>query len=201
MTVQEVSPHIPLSKRAGGFMDRGSSSRMKTYGRNKLDECAGCLVRFVECLPLVCRIIHAPIPYQSKHPVILRKKYEIVSLIVTQLHQNMNHSGPQHVLSELRQRYWVSQVRSVIKKKIKSCCICKKYSTKPTPPLMASLPPSRFQPFSPLFYQTGVDYFGPMLVKKDDHLSSVMDFYLPALRQQRYTYVEIVPSLHTERFR
>lgn len=118
MTVQEVSPHIPLSKRAGGFMDRGSSSRMKTYGRNKLDECAGCLVRFVECLPLVCRIIHAPIPYQSKHPVILRKKYEIVSLIVTQLHQNMNHSGPQHVLSELRQRYWVSQVRSVIKKKL-----------------------------------------------------------------------------------
>ena len=53
------------------------------------------------------RLKHAPIPYQAKHPAILPKKHDIVSLIVSHLHQRLNHSGVEHILAELQQRYWI----------------------------------------------------------------------------------------------
>ena len=77
------------------------------------------------------RLKHAPIPYQAKHP----EKHDIVPLILSHLHQRLNHSGVEHILSELLQ-------------------------------LMESLPQSRLQAFTPPFYNTGVDYFGPLLVKE-----------------------------------
>ena len=62
------------------------------------------------------RLKHAPIPYQAKHPAILPKKHDIVPLILSDLHQRLNHSGVEHILAELRQRYWIPKVRSALKK-------------------------------------------------------------------------------------
>ena len=113
-----------------------------------------------------CRLKDARIPYQAKHPAILPKKHDIVPLILLHLHQRLNHSGVEHILAELRQRYWIPKVRSALKKIAKSCHVCRKHNVKPDPPLMASLPQSRLQGFTPPFYNTGVDYFGPLLVKE-----------------------------------
>ena len=78
----------------------------------------------------------------------------------------MNHSGVEHILAELRQGYWIPKVRSALKKVAKSCYVCRKHKAKQDPPLMASLPQSRLRTFTPPFYNTGVDYFGPLLVKE-----------------------------------
>ena len=88
------------------------------------------------------RLKHAPIPYQAKHPAILPKKHDIVPLILLHLHQHqrLNHYGVEHILAELRQRYWIPKVRSALKKIAKSCHVCRKHNAKPDPPLMASLP-------------------------------------------------------------
>ena len=67
------------------------------------------------------RLKHAPILYQAKHPAILPKKHDIVPLILLHLHQRLNHSGVEHILAELRQRYWIRKVRSALKKIAKSC--------------------------------------------------------------------------------
>ena len=71
------------------------------------------------------RLTHAPIPYQAKHPAILPKKHDIVPLILLHLHQRLNHSGVEHILAELRQRYWIPKVRSALKKIAKSCYVCR----------------------------------------------------------------------------
>ena len=42
-----------------------------------------------------------------------------------------------------------------------------KHNAKPDLPLMASLPQSRLQAFTLPFYNTGVDYFGLLLVKEE----------------------------------
>lgn len=110
--------------------------------------------------------MHASIPYDAKHPVILPRSHGIVKLIVTSVHEQLKHSGTEHVLSELRQRYWIPQVRSTVKQIIKNCPICRRNNAKPVPPMMANLPASRLQAFAPSFYNTGVDYFGPMYVKQ-----------------------------------
>ena len=104
------------------------------------------------------RLKHAPIPYQAKRPAILPKKHDIVPLILLHLRQSLNHSGIEHILAYLRQRYWIPKVRSALKKIAKTCQVCRKHNAKPDPLLMASLPQSRLQAFTPPFYNTGVDY-------------------------------------------
>lgn len=88
------------------------------------------------------------------------------SLILSHLHRKLNYSGVEHVLSDLREKYWVPQVRPVIKKTIQSCSICKRRSIQLAPAMMASLQSSRLQAFTPPFHNTGVEYFGPMYVKE-----------------------------------
>ena len=145
------------------------------------------------------RLKHAPIPYQAKHPAILPKKHDIVPLILLHLHQRLNHSGVEHILAELRQQYWIPKVRSALKKIAKSCHVCRKHNAKPDPPLMASLPQSRNQAFTPPFYNTGVDYFGPLLVK--ERRSTVKRYgCLFTCLVKRAVHLEIAHSLETDSF-
>ena len=144
------------------------------------------------------RLKHAPIPYQAKHPAILPKKHDIVPLILLHLHQRQNHSGVEHILAELRQRFGI-KVRSALKKISKSCHVCIKHNAKPDPPLMASLPQSRLQAFTPPFYNTGVDYFGPLLVK--ERRSAVKHYgCLFTCLVTRAVHLEIAHSLETDSF-
>ena len=145
------------------------------------------------------RLKHAPIPYQAKHPAILPKRHDIVPLILLDLHQRLNHSGVEHILAELRQRYWIPKVRSALKKIAKSCHVCRKHNAKPDPPLMASLPQSRLQAFTPPFYNTGVDYFGPLLVK--ERRSTVKRYgCLFTCLVTRAVHLQIAHSLETDSF-
>jgi hypothetical protein len=145
------------------------------------------------------RIKHAPIPYNAKHPIILPRSHSIVKLIVSSIHEHLNHSGVEHVISELRQKYWIPQVRAIAKKIAKSCPTCKRSYSQPVPPMMANLPPSRLQPFSPPFCNTGVDYFGPMLVKQGR--SKVKRYgCLFTCMVTRSVHLEIAHALDTDSF-
>ena len=145
------------------------------------------------------RIKHAPIPYEAKHPILLPKFHWIVKLIIADLHKRLKHSGVEMVISELRQRYWIPQVRTTAKKIIQTCPTCKRNNSQPSPPMMANLPPSRLQPFSPPFYNTGVDYFGPMLVKQG---RSIVKRYgcLFTCMVTRSVHLEIAHNLDTDSF-
>ena len=143
------------------------------------------------------RLKHASIPYHAKHLAILPKKHDIVPLILSHLHQRLNHSGVEHNLAELRERHWIPKVKSALKKIAKSCLIYRKHNFKPDPPLMASLPQSRLQAFTPPFYNTGVDYFGLLLVK--ERRSTVKRYgCLFICLVTRAVHLEIAHSLETE---
>ena len=100
------------------------------------------------------RLKHAPIQTEAKYPAILPRDHPITNLIVTHLHRKLKHSGTGHVLAELIQRFWVPKARSLIKKVIKQCPSCKRSNARSAPPLMASLPFRRLQPFTPPFRNT-----------------------------------------------
>ena len=90
-------------------------------------------------------------------------------------------------------------MRSALKKIAKSCHVCRKHNAKPDPPLMASLPQSRLQAFTPPFYNTGVDYFGPLLVK--ERRSTVTRYgCLFTCLVTRAVHLEIAHSLETDSF-
>ena len=64
---------------------------------------------------------------------------------------------------------------------------------------MGSLPQSRLQAFTPPFYNTGVDYFGPLLVK--ERRSTVKGYgCLFTSLVKRAVHLEIAHSLETDSF-
>ena len=124
------------------------------------------------------------------------RDHPVTNLIVTHLHRKLKPSGTEHVLAELRQRFWVPKARPLIKKVIKQCPNCKRNNARPAPPLMASLPSSRLQPFTPPFRNTSVDCFDPL------HKRSVVKRYGCLFRclVTKAVHLEIAHSLETDSF-
>ena len=111
------------------------------------------------------RLRNAPIDHQAKRPVILPKDCHVSNMIIRHTHETINHQGRNHVLGELRQRYWIINASAAVRKLVRSCVTCRKFQAKSGVQKMADLPTCRLQPNEPAFSQTGVDYFGPIPVK------------------------------------
>ena len=51
------------------------------------------------------RLLNSPLPEESKHPIILPKESPVSQLIALHFHHISGHSGLEHVLSLIRQRF------------------------------------------------------------------------------------------------
>ena len=112
------------------------------------------------------RLDKAPIPFEAKHQVILPPAHPLSRLLVQDLHEKHSHVGREHTLALVRQTFWISRGKSFVRKIINECLHCKRKRAKPNTPVMASLPKERLALCEPPFTNTGVDYFGPMNVKR-----------------------------------
>ena len=112
------------------------------------------------------RLDKAPIPFEAKHQVILPPAHPLSRLLVQDLHEKHLHVGREHTLALVRQTFWISRGKSFVRKIINDCLQCKRRRAKPNVPVMASLPKERLALCEPPFTNTGVDYFGPMNVKR-----------------------------------
>ena len=112
------------------------------------------------------RLDKAAMPAESKHPVILSKDLHVSVLILRHIHHQLGHAGRNHMLSRLRQRYWILSANSAARKVISDCVVCRRNRGKLVEQKMADLPEERVLPDRAPFSDVGVDYFGPIDVKK-----------------------------------
>ena len=59
-------------------------------------------------------IEHAPLLYKMKHPIVVPNIHPIASLIIEDVHCKLGHADPQHVLSKLRNKYWIVRANSTV---------------------------------------------------------------------------------------
>ena len=111
------------------------------------------------------RLKHATIPFAAKHQIILPYRHHSTHLILRDIHESNAHSGPCFILSELREKFWAIKGRSIARSIARNCLYCKKRRSKLKFPVMSDLPKTRMAIGEPVFFNTGVDYFGPILVK------------------------------------
>ena len=112
------------------------------------------------------RIEHAPLPYEMKHPVLIPNNHPVASLIIEDIHCKLGHADQQHVLSELRSKYWVVRVNSTVRKVLANCTHCRKRFSRPLQQKMAHFPEQRLDSTKPPFSYVGVDYFGPFFTRR-----------------------------------
>lgn len=121
-------------------------------------------------LRTVPRLANAPLPENTKTPVLLVKKSHLTKLIILDTHQTNMHVGTAYTLAALRRNYTLPLGRREVFSTIRTYCNkCKRYNTRPfksppTPPL----PSFRVTPTETPFKKVGIDIFGPLLVFSDE---------------------------------
>lgn len=107
----------------------------------------------------------SPLEEDNIHPIVLNPHHPLTKLIIKDYDDRLHHPGPERVFSELRRKYWVLRGRTAVRHHQRQCTECQKWRAKPHPPRMADLPPARLRIHQPAFYSTGIDCFGPYLIK------------------------------------
>lgn len=145
------------------------------------------------------RLRNAHCSENMKHQMLLPKRHHIVNLIVQNYHQMSGHSGSEHVLSLVRQRFWIISGRTAVRQTVRNCFDCKKRLATPSTQKMADLPKDRVIPNKPPFTNVGVDYFGPFLVKRGRARVKRYGCIFTCLIS-RAVHVEVAHSLDTDSF-
>ena len=111
---------------------------------------------------------NANVSFSTKHPVLLPRTHFLTILLVQRAHERVMHGGVNATLTELRSRVWIVRERNFVKRILGQCTICRKFEGKPyRAPLPPPLPAFRGEE-SPLFVHTGVNFAGPLYVRKVD---------------------------------
>ncbi|BES88383.1 Retrotransposon protein [Nesidiocoris tenuis] len=149
------------------------------------------------------RLAQSSLPDSSKHPLLLPKKCALSRLICDHFHRELQHAGPQLTQATIASQYWILSMRSLIRQRIHQCLICYKCKATLQPPLMADLPAVRVTPAPKAFYQTSVDFAGPIPVKESCRRNArSQKAYIAVFccMATKAVHVELVLSLSTPTF-
>jgi hypothetical protein len=95
-------------------------------------------------------------------PVYLEDGLFVRKLIMC-VHENVMHLGIASTIAEIRRNWWIPHLRSLVKRHIHDCNVCKVFAAKPLKPsTIASLMSFRLEAVRP-FQHTGVDFGGPLI--------------------------------------
>ncbi len=144
------------------------------------------------------RLSKSHLQESTKHPVILPKDSHVTHLIIQETHNKLAHAGRNHVLAKLRETYWVIHGNATVRKMIAKCVTCRRLRMPVSGQKMADLPPERCSDAPPFTY-TGVDLFGPFVVKqgRKEHKRYGVLFTCLACRA---VHIEVTASLDTDSF-
>lgn len=112
------------------------------------------------------RLRHASVSYEYKHPILLPGKHPFTRLVIVCEHERHLHAGTQATLAAVRQNYWPTSARSIVRDIVRKCIVCVRNAPKIVSTLMADLPKARVNPVKYAFQKCGVDYAGPFWYKE-----------------------------------
>ncbi|XP_062557078.1 uncharacterized protein LOC134221929 [Armigeres subalbatus] len=123
--------------------------------------------------------------------------HHLTKLIIDWYHCRYLHANHATVQNEVRQRFHVSNLRTLIRRVSKDCYSCKITKAIPVTPRMAPLPDSRLAAMIRPFSYVGLDYFGPTQVRVGRSCVKRWIALFTCLTV-RAVHLEVVYSLSTE---
>lgn len=136
---------------------------------------------------------------EMAHPIVMDPKHPLSQLLIQYFDDELHHPGPERVFAEVRRKYWILRGREAIRHHQRRCTECKKWRGKPEVPKMADLPPARLRLFQPAFYSTGVDCFGPFVIKVGRRSEKRWGIIFKCMTT-RGVHIDLLTSIDTDSF-
>ena len=145
------------------------------------------------------RLSHSSLEINASHQIILPKDHIISKMIIDYYHHLSGHSGREYVLSLIRTKYWITRGNAAVRSVLSKCFDCKRKHGYVEHQKMANLPQDRFTTDKPPFTSTGIDFFGPYVVKRGR--TSVKRYGLIfTCMTTRAVHIEVTHGLDTDSF-
>lgn len=133
------------------------------------------------------------------HPIVLDPKHPLSKLIIQDFDKTLHHPGAERVFAEVRRKYWILKGREAIRQYQRTCLGCRQWRGQPSTPRMADLPPARLRLLQPAFYSTGVDCFGPYLIKIGRRHEKRWGIIFKCMTM-RAVYLDLLSQMDTDSF-
>lgn len=111
------------------------------------------------------RLLNATVTYDERYPIIIPSNSRLARLLLEEAHHETLHGSIQVMLHYTRSKYWIIGARKTAASTVKSCVTCLRFSKQDHHQIMSDLPEERITSSRP-FSNCGVDYFGPIKVKR-----------------------------------
>ena len=142
---------------------------------------------------------NAPIPDETKFPIILPRNHHFTKLIILKHHYETAHHGAQYVLGRIREKYWIVRGLSTVKSVLLNCWSCRKIKGKCLQQQLGPLPAARVTARRHCWYSTGTDVMGPILVKRGRAREKRYICSFTCL-SSRCVHFEVMHSIDTDSF-
>jgi hypothetical protein len=142
----------------------------------------------------------AQLPYDQLHPPLLSGKHPFAESVVRAFHAHLKHVGTDFLLAYVRQHFWITNGRELVKRIRRDCFVCRRNRAKPGEQLMGDLPRARLDAGALPFTRTAIDLFGPMEVALYRNRTAKRWGVLYTCLVTRAVFLELVPSLSSVDF-
>ncbi|XP_037041775.1 uncharacterized protein LOC119078378 [Bradysia coprophila] len=165
---------------------------LKTKSVVKKSSCLYPLSPYINSEGVIC--MRGRIP--GTNPIILPQNHRFTKLLIQWYHEINLHQGVDTVINHLREQFWIPRCRTTVRESFKSCMMCRVKKPKVKLVEMGDIPKERSEQCEFPFTFTGVDYFGPMMVKYGRRYEKVWGSLFTCLTT-RGIHVELASSLNT----
>ncbi|XP_058811039.1 uncharacterized protein LOC131675927 [Topomyia yanbarensis] len=135
--------------------------------------------------------------YDTRFPIILPKEHVVTRMLLEWYHRTFLHVNGETVVNEVRQRFYVSTLRTIVRQIARECVMYKANKAVPVIPRIAPLPVARVKAFERTFSYVRIDYFGPIAVRVNRSTAKRWIALFTCLTT-RAIHLEVVHTLTTE---
>ena len=137
---------------------------------------------------------------QGEHPILILKESVLAGKSVEEAHILTIHRGDTLAMANIRSEYWIPSLRQLVKKTIKKCYGCKRFSVSHYPePSMGLLPVERTTQNLP-FKIIVVDFTGPLLFKTKGGKETKVYISLFTCSLTRAIHLELLQNQSAQEF-
>ena len=145
------------------------------------------------------RLEGSTLPEEIKHPVIIPRNHSLTTLIIGYFHSKVRHQGRGMTINEIRSHgFWIIGMNKAVASYIYKCVTCRKSRRPVEEQKMANLPVDRMEE-APPFTFTGMDCFGPFLIKEKRKVLKCYGLLFTCMAS-RAVHIEMLDDMTTDAF-